>query len=239
MATLFDLHVHTSKGSSDSSLSPEDMVQEAARLGLRGLCVTEHSGPWDRHQFQEFSAQYNLALVRGMEVETDMGHILAYGLDTYVSGIHKAEELRKELNRLGGFMISAHPFRHLYSSRPLSKPLLYLETSLPTTAEEAAHHPVFGLVDAIEVANGATVDRENDFAVQVTQILGSKSTGGSDAHSTQALGRCITVFEADITAEEQFYNAFRAGAFYPAILLPSGQWKHLAPEGTSSIGSDS
>ena len=93
MAKLFDLHIHTTKGSSDSSLKPDDLILEAERLGLRGLCITEHSGPWDRHEFQRFASLHNMVLVRAMEVETDMGHMLAFGLDRFQSGFHKAAQL--------------------------------------------------------------------------------------------------------------------------------------------------
>ncbi|GIT45219.1 MAG: hypothetical protein Ct9H300mP11_31550 [Chloroflexota bacterium] len=78
MARLFDLHIHTTKGSSDSSLTPEDMILEADRLGLRGLCLTEHSGPWDRHEFKQFAALHNVVLIRAMEVETNYGHISGF-----------------------------------------------------------------------------------------------------------------------------------------------------------------
>ena len=71
MARLFDLHIHTTKGSSDSSLNPEELVLEAERLSLRGLCITEHSGPWERHEFESFASRHSLVLVRAMEVETD------------------------------------------------------------------------------------------------------------------------------------------------------------------------
>jgi len=227
MVTLFDLHVHTSIGSGDSILSPEDMVQEAEKLGLRGLCITEHSGPWDLQQFSSFSDKNNLVLIRGMEVDTNMGHVLAYGLDKYHESFRKADLLRKELDRLGGFMISAHPFRHLSVVSSYKRPLLYLESSIPNTVEEAASHPIFQLVDAIESANGATIDQDNEFAGRVTTVLGLKSTGGSDAHSSHEVGRCVTVFESDICTEEQFYNALNADAFYPAKLLPSGQLKRI------------
>ena len=73
MARLFDLHIHTTKGSSDSSLTPEEMVLEADRLGLRGLCITEHAGPWDRHEFQKFAALHSVVLIRAMEVEDGHG----------------------------------------------------------------------------------------------------------------------------------------------------------------------
>ena len=35
MARLFDLHIHTTKGSADSILTPEDLILEAERPGLQ------------------------------------------------------------------------------------------------------------------------------------------------------------------------------------------------------------
>ena len=230
MALLFDMHIHTTKGSSDSVLSPEEMVLEAERLGFFGLCVTEHSGPWDQHEFQRFAAGHNLVLIRAMEVETDMGHILAFGLNSYLPGIDRAQDLRKAVDQAGGFIVSAHPFRGLHDLRPSSRPLLYKDTtSLPSTAEEAATHPVFSLVDAVEVANGGTSEEDNRMAMHVAQQVGLKVTGGSDAHSRHGLGRCITVFEGDVGNEEEFMNALSTGRFYPAVLGPnnrdpSGSW---------------
>ena len=75
MAKYFDLHIHTTKGSSDSNLTPEDLILEAARIGLKGLCITEHSGPWDRHEFEEFANKHNVVLIRGMEVDLSLIHI--------------------------------------------------------------------------------------------------------------------------------------------------------------------
>ena len=224
MAQLFDMHVHTTKGSSDSNLSPEEMVLEAERLGFFGLCITEHSGPWDQHEFQGFAAKHDLALIRAMEVETDMGHILAFGLNSYLPGISNAQELRRAVDDVGGFIVSAHPFRGLLGPRPLSKPLLYKDMpSVPSTVEEASQHPVFSLVDAVEVANGGTSERENDFAFRVSKLLGLKITGGSDAHSKHGLGGCVTVFEGEIHTEDEFMNALRTGHFYPVVLSPNNR----------------
>ena len=230
MAHLFDMHVHTTRGSSDSNLTPEEMVLEAERLGFFGLCITEHSGPWDRQEFQTFAEQHSQVLVRAMEVETDMGHILAFGLDSYLPGIADVRQLRKEADLAGGFIVSAHPFRGLHSAFTSQRPLLYKDgSSVPTNAEEAAQHPVFELVDAVEVANGGTSDTENRFAMKVAQHLGLKVTGGSDAHSQHGLGRCLTAFQGDIHNQEEFMNALRSGSFYPARLTennrsPHGSW---------------
>ncbi len=227
MTTYIDLHVHTTKGSSDSSLSPESMVLEAKRLGLPGLCITEHNAPWDPHQFIQFARQYDLLLIRGVEVNTDMGHVLVFGSDdsrSYLSGMNKISELRRVVKEMDGFMVTAHPFRGLQDPRPNVRPLLYGNGApLPASVGDAASHPVFGMVDAIEVANGSTVDAENAYAWQVAQHLHLKGTGGSDAHSVRGLGRCITVFEDDIRTEAEFLQALRLGRYQPAHGLRAGK----------------
>lgn len=225
MARLFDLHIHTTKGSGDSSLSPEDLILEAERLGLRGLCITEHSGPWDRHEFASFAQRHNMVLVRAMEVDTDLGHMLAFGLDGYQSGFCQASELRRAADRVGGFIISAHPFRGVLSPPGLGRPYLYrsMADPLPTGPEQALDHPVFKLVHGVEVANGATSDQENEFAMRVASMLHLPATGGSDAHSVHGLGRCATAFTDEIYTDVEFLAGLRSGDFYPAVGLRSGQ----------------
>ena len=224
MAKVFDLHIHTTKGSGDSNLSPEEMVQEAERLGLKGLCLTEHSGPWDRHEFEAFARERNVVLIRAMEAETDMGHVLAFGVDRYLPGMERAEEIRRHVDEVGGFMITAHPFRGIHNPRPIARPLLYKSgESLPETIEDAANHPVFRIANAVEVANGGTVDSENKFAVEVAEHLGMHCTGGSDAHSVNGLGRCVTVFPDEISNEAEFLKALKEGQYYPATGLSEGR----------------
>ena len=216
-----DLHVHTTRKSSDSSLSPTELIQEAKRIGLDGVCLTEHGGPWDRHEFQRFAEQHDLLLVRAMEVETDMGHITVFGLDGYRSGINKARELRRCVDEVGGFMVVAHPFRGLFNV-PESRNLLYSNGLAPSGPEEAMEHPVFGLVDAVEVANAGNSDQENRFALRVAELLGKPCVGGSDAHSVHGLGGCLTVFEDTVRSEEEFVEALRSGRFHAAMDLHIG-----------------
>ena len=224
MARVFDLHVHTTKGSSDSNLSPEEMVQKAEGLGLKGLCITEHSGPWDRHEFEAFARTRDLVLIRGMEADTDMGHVLAFGVDSYRPGMERVTELRRAADEVGGFIITAHPFRGLRNPPHVGPPLLYKDgLPLPSNVEEAASHPVFKLINAVEVANGGTVESENTLACQVADHLGIHCTGGSDAHSANGLGRYVTVFEDEINSEEEFLKALRGGHYYPATGLASGR----------------
>jgi predicted metal-dependent phosphoesterase TrpH len=223
MATIIDLHVHTTKGSSDSSLTPEEMVLEANRLGLPGICITEHNAPWDRHQFADFASKHDLLLIRGVEVDTEMGHVLVFGLDSYVSGISEITGLRRVVKERGGAMVTAHPFRGIHDPRPNSRPYLYRDgRPFPTNVEEGSQHPVFQMVDAVEAANGSTIDSENLFAWEVARRLNLNTTGGSDAHSVHGLGRCTTVFPDDIRSEAEFIDALRNGRYYAGYGLRAG-----------------
>jgi hypothetical protein len=223
LSSIFDLHVHTNQGSPDSALTPDELVAEVRRLGLTGVMVTEHNG-WPRHDFEEFARRQDLqdiVLVRALEVYTPLGHVITLGLESHVTGpsggIETIRQLRQEVERVGGFMILAHPFRFLFDPAGIHTQNYLFETtaSIPGTPEEGAQHPIFELVHEVEVVNGGNIEVENRFAQEVTSVLGRWGTGGSDAHSTQGLGKGTTVFNGDIRNEGDLLEALRAGEFYP------------------------
>lgn len=221
---IVDLHVHTTHGSADSNLTPQELVQEAQRIGLDGACLTEHGGPWDRFKIQQFTNQLeDLLIVPALEIESTVGHITIFGLDRYISGIRDPIELRRIADNVGAYVVLAHPFRNLFLKKPMANNLLFRgRDRMPTTVEEVIEHPIFELVNAIEVANGGNSDDENKFAWDVAQHLGKPMVGGSDAHSVHGLGRCVTVFPEHISTTTQFLDALHAGNFYPATGLLSG-----------------
>ena len=141
---ILDLHIHTSWHSADSNLSPIDLIREAKRLGLDGVVVTEHDRGWDRFRAHELAEEHNFLFLRGMEVSTDLGHILVCGLEEYVSGIQRAEKLRQVVDAVGGVMIAAHPFR-----RAFTPDFRHGKESTPLTLEEAARRPLFDLIDGV------------------------------------------------------------------------------------------
>ena len=85
LASVMDLHVHTNQGSPDSSLTPEELVAEAARVGLDGVMVTEHVG-WPRQDFEAFARSQGMLLVWALENYSPLGHIITLGLDSHVTG---------------------------------------------------------------------------------------------------------------------------------------------------------
>ena len=108
-----------------------------------------------------------------------------------------------------------------------SRALIYqsVPDELPETPEDALDHPVFKLADAVEVANGGTIDRENEFAFKVAGMLGLPVTGGSDAHSLHGLGKFLTEFPDEITNEAEFLKALHSGRFHPVTGLRNGAIK--------------
>ena len=219
--TIVDMHVHTVRGAADSSLKPEQLSEVAKEIGLTGVNITEHDRVWEDHTLKEFREQSGLFVNRGMEVSTDMGHIIAVGLTGYVPGIRKAKELRAVLNDLGGFMIVAHPFRHFFD------PIHFRREGRPPfemTPEEAAERmSIFSLVDDIEVANGGTHSKENQFALKVARVLCKRGVGASDCHSTQGIGYYVTVFEEELRDEAHMLELLHAGRYYAAQGLPNGK----------------
>lgn len=224
MASYFDLHIHTSAGSPDSALSPQELVTEIRRLGLTGALVTEHNG-WQRHDFNRFAEDLDVVLIRALEISTDWGHIITLGLDGYAARFFAAQEVRKAVEEAGGFMIIAHPFRFLFEPASLfTRNILFEDPkTVPTRAEEAISHPIFQLVDEVEVVNGANSEAENRFAQGVARLLGKRGTGGSDAHSNQGIAKGATLFHGDIRGEKDLLEALRAGAFTPMEGFNSGR----------------
>jgi len=216
---IVDMHIHTTRGASDSSLRPVELARSARRLGLSAVLVTEHDRLWDPLEVARFRSEQSLLLINGMEVSTELGHVLAIGLDKYVPGIRYAEELRHVVSDAGGYLIAAHPFRHYFYRVEWERQGL---EPVNLTVEEAARLPIFELVDAIEVLNGGNNAQENAFALQVAQILGKPGVGGSDAHSHQGIGIYTTVFERPLESEEDFLRELKAGRFFPANGLLQG-----------------
>lgn len=217
---IVDLHVHTAKGGYDSTLSIPQLIEEAEMKGIGAVCLTEHIYVWGRKELEGFMADHSVALIGGMEIATDLGHIVVFGLDRYISGIHKVSNLRRVADELGGFLIAVHPFRRYFEPEDFGiKP----KRSWPQVVADASELPIFSLVDEIEVLNGGCNERENLLALEVARRLGMRGTGGSDAHSELGLGYFATVFEREIKSESDLIAELKAGRFYPAKRLRSGQ----------------
>lgn len=229
--TIIDMHLHTTKGASDSMLDPDALIEEAHRVGLTGVNITEHDRMWESWDLSPFRKKHEGIFVsNGMEVSTDMGHILAIGLKGYQGGIRRLEKLREVADEQGAFLVVAHPFRHFFDPVHFKREGKEPFSLMP---EQAAKLPVFQLIHGIEVLNGCNTPKENYFALQVAKILGKPGTGGSDAHSTQGIGYFAAVFDEVLESQEHMVEQMHKGRFHPGRGLAEGNlnnfWETAEP----------
>jgi error-prone DNA polymerase len=67
-----ELHAHSSFSFLDGASSPEELAEEAARLGLQALAITDHDGVYGVVRFAEAAASYGLATMFGAELSLDV-----------------------------------------------------------------------------------------------------------------------------------------------------------------------
>jgi hypothetical protein len=225
MGSVIDMHIHTVVGSMDSDISPKRLGEQAKESGLSGVAITEHLHMWRPDEIAHFREQHGLFAFNAREWSTDMGHIGVFGLPATVKGIRYVSDLRRAVQDYGGFMVMNHPFRYF----PGPSSLLFgdrREAQL-LSIEELSDHPIFSMVDAIEVLNGGCIERENGLARDVAAHLGLPRAGGSDAHMPLEVGRYATMFERDITSEEGMLEELRAGRFQAVKRVAPGQYEPL------------
>ena len=199
-----DLHNHTSPLSACSYLDPRELVTEARRLKLDGICLTEHQVMWDPAEIERLADEGGIRVFRGNEYTTNQGDVLVFGFYKDIKDLMLIHELREEVQKAGGFMIAAHPFRGFKT---------FGIGQLQMTVEQACKRKVFDHVDAIEVLNGKLSDDENEMARKVAEKLGLPGTAGSDAHRVDEIATAVTIFDDDIRDEDQLVAALHAGRF--------------------------
>jgi predicted metal-dependent phosphoesterase TrpH len=210
---LIDLHVHTML-SSDSNVAPEQYVEAAARgpHRLDAICFTEHrlfpADPELDQRYAELTERFGVMLFKGIEADTNLGHLLLFGVKREVirrfdlsSRMLKAETLIEVIHGEGGIAIPAHPFRDSGFGPQLDDLL-------------ARHGPALGVIEAL---NGQNSPRENEAALIAMEKLGLAGIGGSDAHfvTSKWFLTCATELERQVSNIEELCIELRAGRARP------------------------
>ncbi len=103
---LIDLHTHTHPSSDDSLLSPTELVLKAKAAGLDGVCFTEHDWFWKPEELARVSRDNNFLVIPGVELNTEEGHLLVFGLTKYIFGMHHARVVNEMLNGNGAMVVA-------------------------------------------------------------------------------------------------------------------------------------
>ncbi len=204
---LIDLHTHTRPLSWDSYLSPDDLIERSRAAGLDGICLSEHDYMWDPEEVARLAKRHNYLVLPAVEINTDDGHILVYGIDRYVYGMHRSHELSHHVERAGGTMVAAHPYRRQMPWR-IDSELHYQEA-----LERASRNPAYQFCSALERINGRGTARENEFSARLCDLMDMPGTGGTDSHARVDIGKCATEFERDIHDIYELIAELKAGRF--------------------------
>jgi len=174
---VFELHAHSSDRSLDSGVRAVSIVEQAVWRGLDGVCLTEHNGIWSADDARILSERFEINVFPGMELGTDSGHVLVYGLEKYHPELLILERLHAIVQSEGAAMVMAHPMRPFHGSRP-------------------GWDEIPEWFHGIEAINGDHSDSEHGYLIREASDRSVAAIGGSDVHSKDAVGRCATVFRS-------------------------------------------
>lgn len=190
----FDLHLHTTLHSPDSSMPPDVLCRRAKQIGLDGFVITEHDWLWTDDELDELrQAHPGLVILAGVEVSTREGHFLAYGLrDPFrvPRGIGCAD-LCREVHRQGGAVVAAHPFRWGQKFDDIL----------------ARQRPK---IDGMELMTKNMDADCRTRAARTRSRLEVTGLGSSDSHEEETLGFCFTEFAATIRDMADLVEAIRS-----------------------------
>jgi len=203
---VIDLHTHSFPASQCSSVSVDELIQEAKRIQLDAICLTDHNHVWDKKTIKELKQKHGFPVFGGNEITTDQGDMLVFGMQTDVKGIIKLADLYKMVDDVDGFLIAAHPFRGF---------LVFNASHIGLTVEKAMQRSAYKQVHALEIMNGKVTEKENRFAGKVAEGLGLSVTGGSDAHEISGVGKYATRFKHSIGNERELVQALKSGQYEP------------------------
>lgn len=189
---LIDLHCHTLPRSQCSALQAEELVDLARERGLDGICLTEHDRRWPEEELVAVRRRTGFAVFSGIELTTDRGHVLAYGLDGGASPLHHARDVFELATACGALLYLAHPSR---------------DGLLKVDRETLDYF------DGVEGINGSDSRLQNLAATGIGRGFRRPPIGGSDAHSPAEAGRAATRFRQRIETHGDLLGALRAGAY--------------------------
>ncbi|HEV3163941.1 MAG TPA: PHP-associated domain-containing protein [Isosphaeraceae bacterium] len=196
----FDHHLHTTRHSDDSNMTPDDLITQARAVGLDGVIITEHDYQWSDEELAELAEDAGgLSIFSGAEVSTREGHFLVYGLpdlNEAPPGL-SLTELLDVVRRYEAAIVVAHPYRW----------------DQEFDAIIAEHGPVFDALELVSKNVTSETRRLTEKLLRKHPQMGA--TGSSDAHEVDTLGCYYSEVPGPITTIADFVAALRNRTIQP------------------------
>jgi predicted metal-dependent phosphoesterase TrpH len=211
---LIDLHAHTAPRSNCSRTTLDELVATARSRGLDALCITEHDVRWPADELADASRLLDFPLIPGVELTTDVGHVLVFGpLERPLWLGYTIEQLVEETSRTATALVLPHPLRRYAGERAIKG------GRTPPQPEEIAALPQWDAVHAIEVASTQTTSLEHALTAAALAVAPRPSVGASDAHGAGLAGSYATEVDGRIETAEDLAEQIRAGHVSPVRLV--------------------
>jgi len=194
-----DLHTH-SKYSMDGNMTIRQISKVVKKMGLGGFALTDHNSV-KGHSDLEKLKKSGLLMVPGIEVSSEQGHILGYGISVEIPSGLSVQETVERIIDAGGMPVSAHPYRKVTG-----------------IGEKAVVDADFKVIEAF---NGRTTSRNNRKAVLLASKIAAAVTGGSDAHTPEEIGNGQTIVVEPVESVDELLECIRKGGTRAAGTEPS------------------
>ncbi len=184
-----DLHLHTNLG--DGTASPQRVLEEARRRGLKVIAITDHDHLEGAKRMQELidrEGVTDVQMIWGCEVTTREGHFIGLFMQRRVKMLARVEDAIDAIKAQGGLCVIPHPMGRLVPSLSRRK----IEELLTRD---------YG-IDAIELYNPSPANASvRDQVRKLNTQWGFAETGSSDAHFWQHIGAGYTLFPGATAAD--------------------------------------
>lgn len=199
-----DFHCHTCF-SKDSLSRPKALLQQARKLKLDRVVITDHNTIQGALEAQRLDPQ---TFIVGEEIQTTQGEILAAFVSEEVPSGLSPEETIRRLRDQDAFISVSHPFDRYRSGAWGPDGLV----------------AIAGMVDAIETFNSRCVESDfNRKAQAFANEYNLPGTAGSDAHAVFELGRGVLLLQPFSSADDLRY-AIRSAQAETHLSSP---WVHF------------
>jgi hypothetical protein len=186
-----DLHVHSCY-STDSLITPKELVFYAKNNGLDGVAITDH----DRlDSALKIAKEAEFFIIPGMEITSSDGHIVALRISEPVPKGLGADETVERIHEAGGLAVACHPVAFFKGS-------LGKHTSSKFDAVEVINASAFPFGFSVRTARRLASD------------LGISQVGGTDAHYGPEIGCAYTLIDSELEVD-RVINAVRDGECQP------------------------
>lgn len=187
-----DLHVHTTY-SSDSLITPKDLVYYSKKQGLDAVAVTDHN---KLEGALKIAKETDFLVIPGMEVSSSEGHIVALNVSELIPRGLSAADSVERIHRAGGVAIACHPH-------------VLFKGCLKGNVCEA--------FDAIEIINARAFPfkRSVKKATQTAERFHLSQVAGTDAHYGPQIGYSYTLIETSKPSVDAIMEAIVQGRCQP------------------------